>query len=230
MRPALAAKAGSRGKIQVRCCQGRMASSWSHRHTVVSLMVATMPERWASRTRSPMLRRESGKPRVAGSSHARALIWTTTSGGKKPGAARARSLLQAVQAFVEEPFAPQTDHVASHRQRGRDGVVGPPVGGQQDHLGPEDGKIWQRILPGASLQRLRFLPRQLEVVWALPRHPVPSSADETVAEKRARGKDFTLPYLCGRVLSRPDRRGHGLRLGERRQRCEHGPLGEARAV
>src|SRR6266852_3533195 len=195
MRPALAAKSGSRGKIQVRCCQGRMASSWSHRHTVVSLMVATMPERWASRTRSLMLRRESGKPRVAGSSHARALIWTTTSGGEKPWAARAWSLLQAVQAFVEEPFAPQTDHVASHRERGGDGVVGPPVGRQQDHLGPEDGKIWQRIFPGARLQRLRFLPRQLDLVWALPRHPGPSSADETVAAKRGTGNHYTSPYL-----------------------------------
>src|SRR5207244_4694651 len=200
MCPALAAKSGSRGKIHVRCCQGRMASSLSHRHTVLSLMVATMPERCASRTRSPMLSRDSGTPSVAGSSHARALIWTTTSGGKKPGAARAGALLQAVQAFVEEPFSPQTDHVASHRQRGRDGVVGPPVGGQQDHLGPEDSKIWQRILPGASQQRLRLLPRQLDLLWALPRHPVPSSADETVAEKRAAGKDYTLPYLCGLVL------------------------------
>ena len=54
-----------------------MASSWSHRHTVLSLMVATMPQRCASRTMSAVLKRESGRPRVAGNSHARALIWTT---------------------------------------------------------------------------------------------------------------------------------------------------------
>ena len=35
IRLAFAAKSGSRGKIQARCCQGRMASSWSHRHTVL---------------------------------------------------------------------------------------------------------------------------------------------------------------------------------------------------
>ena len=85
MRPAFSAKAGSRGKIQVRCCHGRIASSCSHRHTVLSLTVATMPCRWASRTISAVLKRDSGTPNVAGNSHARALTWTTTSGGKSPG-------------------------------------------------------------------------------------------------------------------------------------------------
>src|SRR6266851_3331141 len=193
MCPALAAKSGSRGKIHVRCCQGRMASSLSHRHTVLSLMVATMPARCASRTRSPMLSRDSGTPSVAGSSHARALIWTTTSGGKKPGAARAGALLQAVQAFMEEAFAPDTDHVATDRERGGDHVVGPPLGGKQDHLGSEDGEIRQRIFPGATLQRPLFLSRQLDPVRASSRHSIPSSPDETVAEKRARDKNNTLP-------------------------------------
>src|SRR5437763_1834104 len=35
MPPALASKSGSRGKIQQRCCQGRMASSLSHRQMTV---------------------------------------------------------------------------------------------------------------------------------------------------------------------------------------------------
>jgi len=35
MRPALAGNCGSRGKIQHRCCQGRMACSCSQRHTVL---------------------------------------------------------------------------------------------------------------------------------------------------------------------------------------------------
>jgi len=42
MRPALTANAGSRGKIQVRCCHSRMASSCNHRHTVLSLIVANV--------------------------------------------------------------------------------------------------------------------------------------------------------------------------------------------
>ena len=95
MRPALSANCGSRGKIQVRCCQGRMASSCNQRHTVVSLTRATNPHRCASRTISAQLSRDSGSPRGAGSSQARALICTTSSGGKNPGAARAWALFQA---------------------------------------------------------------------------------------------------------------------------------------
>src|SRR6266852_4474035 len=124
MRVAFMAKSGSRGKIQVRCCHGRIASSWSHRHTVLSLMVATRPQRCASRTMSAVLRRERGKPRVAGSSHARALIWTTTSGGKSSGATRAGALLQARQAFLEETLAPQTDDISSDGECRRDCVIG----------------------------------------------------------------------------------------------------------
>ena len=42
MRPAFSWKFGSRGKIQQRCCQGRMASSCSQRQTVLLLMRATL--------------------------------------------------------------------------------------------------------------------------------------------------------------------------------------------
>ncbi len=48
--PGLRLEHGVAGKIHARCCQGRMASSWNHRHTVVLLRVATEPPRWASRT------------------------------------------------------------------------------------------------------------------------------------------------------------------------------------
>jgi hypothetical protein len=41
--PALAAKLGSRGKIQLRCCQGRRASVLSQRHNVAPLISATRP-------------------------------------------------------------------------------------------------------------------------------------------------------------------------------------------
>ena len=50
MRPALTAKSGSRGKIELRCRQGQMASWLSQRHTVLSLIVAAMAQRCASRT------------------------------------------------------------------------------------------------------------------------------------------------------------------------------------
>src|SRR5207253_3924553 len=157
MRPALEAKSGSRGKIQIRCCQGRMASSCSQRHTVVSLMRATMPQCCASRTMSPQLKRDSGSPRVAGSSQARALICTTSSGGESPGAARARVFVKPGYAFMEESFAPQAHHIAPDRERGGDLVVGAPLGGEQNYLGAQHLEIWQRILARSTLQNLAFL-------------------------------------------------------------------------
>src|SRR6516164_3375714 len=43
MGPALLAKAGSRGKIQLRCFQGQRASLLSQRHKVAPLISATKP-------------------------------------------------------------------------------------------------------------------------------------------------------------------------------------------
>ena len=72
-----------------------MASSCNQRHTVLSLIRATNPERRACRATSATLQRESGTPTAAGSSHANALISTTSSGGKSPRSTRAGSLFQA---------------------------------------------------------------------------------------------------------------------------------------
>src|SRR5512134_2636806 len=135
MRPALVAKSGSRGNIQQRCCQGRMASSSSHRDTVLLLRVATRPQRWASRTMSAVLKRESGRPSLDGNSQAMALTCTTTSGGKNRGATRSRALFQACQALVKEAFAPKTNDVAAHRQGGSDFVIGEPLRSQEDYSG-----------------------------------------------------------------------------------------------
>lgn len=129
-------------------------------------MVATMPERCASRTMSVVLKRERGKPRVTGNSQAMAFTCTTTSGGKNPGAARARSFLQASQAFVEEAFAPKADHVASHGERGSDLVIGAALSGQKNHLGSEHRKIWQCIFAGARLQDLSLHLGQVDSIWA----------------------------------------------------------------
>src|SRR5712692_5333482 len=183
MRPALMAKSGSRGKIQVRCCQGRMASSLSQRHTVLSLIVATMPQRCASRTMSAVLRRERGKPSVAGSSQAMAFICTMSSGGKNRGSPRARSLLQTAHAFMEEPLAPQAHHVAADGESRSDLIIGQSLGGEENHPGAQDFKIWQRILARPTFQDLSFLPRELDLEWAFPRHPTrPSPAGKTSRE------------------------------------------------
>src|SRR3989304_7749649 len=131
MRPALTAKSGSRGKIHVRCCHGRMASSCSHRQTVLLLTVATMPLRWTSRTMSAVLRRASGTPGGVGNSHASALTWTTISGGKSPGTARAGTLVEAGQALIKEAFPPQADDIAPKGEGVRDLVICARLRGQQ---------------------------------------------------------------------------------------------------
>src|SRR3990172_7940380 len=93
MREALAAKKGSRGKIQQRFCHGLIASSESQRQTVLSLTVAVSPVRRTSLATSEVLIWESGIPNEAGSSQAMALTWTTSSGGENPRAAGAGMLL-----------------------------------------------------------------------------------------------------------------------------------------
>src|SRR5439155_24076897 len=170
MRPALRAKSGSRGKIQQRCCQGRMASWCSQRHTVLSLMVATSPERCASATNLGTLQRASGCWRRLGSSHARALTCTTTSGGKSPGAPGTWPLFQAGEALLEKPLAPQAHHLAPGMQGAGDLIVGAVLGGQQDHLGADNHEIRQRILGGAAAQLSGLSTRQPDPIWALPWH------------------------------------------------------------
>ena len=62
IRLVLTAKAGSRGKIQLRWYQGRMASSWSHRQMVLPEMVATKPALQIWRAMSGVFQWESGTP------------------------------------------------------------------------------------------------------------------------------------------------------------------------
>src|SRR4030067_2250098 len=111
MREALAAKKGSRGKIQQRYCQGLIAPSESQRQTVLSLIRATSPVRRASAARSVTLILESGIPRDAGSSQAMALTWTTSSGGKNPRAAGAGVLVKPRDALLGETNSPPLEHL-----------------------------------------------------------------------------------------------------------------------
>ena len=134
MRPALVAKSGSRGNIQQRCCQGRMASSLSHRHTVLSLMVATTPADRMYRAMSAVLHRDKGTPLVAGNSQASALTCMTTSGGKNPGAPRAVLVLEFRQPLVKKSLSPETDHFAPCIQPVGDFIVSQPFMGKENDL------------------------------------------------------------------------------------------------
>src|SRR6187431_77747 len=152
MRPALTWKCGSRGKIQQRCCHGRIASSCSHRQTVLALMRATRPECCAYCATSETLSRDSGKPSVAGNSQASALISTVSSGGKSPGTSRAGSFVEARQSILEEALAPLADHLAARIEPSRNLVVVHAFGRHQDHLGANDFEIRQRISSRPPIQ------------------------------------------------------------------------------
>jgi hypothetical protein len=124
IRPALAAKSGSRGKIQLRCRQGRSASALSQRHKVAPLMAATNPCVITSRRISERESRESGSCKRCGSSHASALTWTTTLGGKEGGTPAPRLRLQARKPREGESLAPLTHNLARCVQASSDDVVG----------------------------------------------------------------------------------------------------------
>jgi hypothetical protein len=72
-----------------------MASSESHRQTVVPEISATRPRAITSRATSAVLQRLEGTPLLAGSSQASAFSSTLTEGGKGRGSARAWSILQS---------------------------------------------------------------------------------------------------------------------------------------
>ena len=137
---------------------------------------------------SAVLRRESGRPRVTGSSHAMALTCTTISGGKNRGPARARPLFQARQSSQEESFSPEADHVAADGESGGDLVILLTFGGQENNFCPEHLKIWQRILSRSALEGSSFFRRKVDVIWALSRHNIPSLHGDIIAEEGVKVK------------------------------------------
>src|SRR5215216_4566978 len=108
-----------------------MASSESHRQTVVPEISATMPRSTASRATSAVLQRLKGTPLVAGSSQASAFTSILASGGKDRRSARTGSILQSAQPLLVKPFAPLTDRLGSGVKPLCDLLVGEPFGGQQ---------------------------------------------------------------------------------------------------
>jgi hypothetical protein len=64
-----------------------------------------------------------------------ALTSTTSSGGKNPGSARARPLLEPAQALLEEPLTPHAYDFAPSIEPLRNFVVGKAFGSKQNHLG-----------------------------------------------------------------------------------------------
>src|SRR6266508_3021311 len=133
---ALAAKAGSRGKIQERCRQGLSASWSSQRHSVETETSLTRPVVMTSSRSSGRLQRPSGTPRVAGSSQAIALTSTTTAEGETARPAGPLAVPQPAKAFLDKAFAPLRHGVDRHPKPPGDPGVLLPLGGRQHDPGP----------------------------------------------------------------------------------------------
>src|SRR5664280_42215 len=135
MRPAFRSKSGSRGKIQLRYVQGRRASSRSQRQTVVVLIASTMSRATATRAISETERRASGSPRSAGRSQARALISTTTRGGKGPRPAASGAIAKARLTLLEVALAPAAHGLADRPESLGDLVVAETISRKDHDLG-----------------------------------------------------------------------------------------------
>src|SRR5215210_1902620 len=103
-----------------------MASSQSHRQTVVPEISATRARATASRATSAALQRLKGTPLVAGSSQQSAFTSILASGGKERRSARAGSVLQSAQSLLVKALAPLTDRLGSGIQPLGDVLVGEP--------------------------------------------------------------------------------------------------------
>src|ERR1700730_11564318 len=148
---ALAPKAGSRGKIQERKVQGRMASLSSHRQIVAPEIDATMPRRITSALMSGTKSRDSGRSSLDGRSQAIALTSIAACGGKNRRSSVAGKFLEAGQPLLEEALSPQRDHLPAGIKAPGDLVVAKSLGCQQDDPGSDHISIRQRIFSSPGL-------------------------------------------------------------------------------
>src|ERR1700721_4251786 len=115
-----------------------MGASCHQRHNVLPLMDPPRPLCWTFCTKSGGLQRDQGKSYFAGSSQARALTCTTSSGGKSPGATRTIPFFQPGEAVGKEALAPKRDHFPPGVRAVGDLVVGHAPGGGKVHFGTLD--------------------------------------------------------------------------------------------
>jgi hypothetical protein len=69
-------------------------------------------------------------------------------------------ILEPGQALFEEALAPKGHDLPPGVEALGDRVIGPALGGQEDHLGADDLKMGSRICGSARLQHPRFLAGQ----------------------------------------------------------------------
>jgi hypothetical protein len=79
-------------------------------------------------------------------------------------------ILEPGQALFEEALAPEGHDLPPGVEALGDRVIGPALGGQEDHLGADDLKMGSRIRGSARLQHPRFLAGQDDFVGTRSRH------------------------------------------------------------
>jgi len=145
-----------------------IASSRSQR-AIVGAEASQTPRSTTSRWMSAHERRESGAPSDAGS-QATAFTSATCSGGKTARATAPRSVIETVEALLEEASSPAPDDLRRRVEPGRDLDVRQPVGGVEDKLRPLDHLVRQRVTGRPPLELDPLLGRQNDLMRALPRH------------------------------------------------------------
>jgi hypothetical protein len=105
-------------------------------------------------------------------------------------------ILKPGDALFEEAFAPEGHDLPPGVEAPRNRVIGPALGGQEDHLGADDLKMRSRIRGGARLQHPRFLAGEDDSVGTCSRHQsVGIGLAHRVAYFPFQYKQKTLAYL-----------------------------------
>jgi hypothetical protein len=110
------------------------------------------------------VKRDSGRPWVAGSSHAIDLTSATCSGGKTARATRARSVRQSAKAILEEPPAPLPDNPSRGIQPTGDVGVVKPLGRIEHDPRALDLAPWPLLSPSDALKLGPLLAAELDQV------------------------------------------------------------------
>jgi len=146
-----------------------IASSASHR-PIVEGDASLTPRSMTNRCSSERLKRESGTPRLLGSSHAIALTSATCSGGEAARASRASSVAQSLDPLLTEPSSPPPDEFGQHLQPLTDLNVAQPVRGVQHKLGSQHLTVRTGITRGTVLKLAALLIAQHDLISAAARH------------------------------------------------------------
>ena len=137
MGPALLAKFGSRGKIQLRCFQGRRASLLSQRHKVAPLIWSDQTLR--NNVLADFLDREPGQwepegiRKLAGD----CLYLNDEAGGKAGLTPASRLRLKTMQSGKGKSLTPLTDNLTRRIQPQGDHVIGESFICEEDDFGPD---------------------------------------------------------------------------------------------